>query len=50
MNTENLLKHHLLIIIHADLECLIEKINECKSNSENSSTTKVVEDLLQYII
>ena len=28
-------------IIYADLECLIEKIDGCKSNLENSSTTKV---------
>ena len=27
-------------IIYADLECIIEKIDECKNNSENSSTTK----------
>ena len=28
-------------IIYADLECMIEKIDGCKSNPENSSTTKV---------
>ena len=28
-------------IIYADLECIIEKIGECKYNPENSSTTKV---------
>ena len=28
-------------IIHADLECLIEKIDGCKNNSENSSALKV---------
>ena len=28
-------------IIYADLECLIEKIDGCKNNPENSSTTKV---------
>ena len=28
--------HHLLFI--ADLECLIEKIDECKNNLEYSST------------
>ena len=27
-------------IIYADLECIIEKIDGCKNNSENSSTTK----------
>ena len=26
-------------IIYADLECIIEKIDGCKNNSENSSTT-----------
>ena len=33
-------------IIYADLECLIEKIDGCKNNSENSSTTKVNEHIL----
>ena len=28
-------------IIYADLECSIEKIDGCKNNPENSSTTKV---------
>ena len=28
-------------IIYADLQCIIEKIDECKNNPENSSTTKV---------
>ena len=28
-------------IIYADLECIIEKIDECKNNPENSSATKV---------
>ena len=28
-------------IIYADLECVIEKIDKCKNNPENSSTTKV---------
>ena len=28
-------------IIYADLECTIEKIDACKNNPENSSTTKV---------
>ena len=27
-------------IIYADLECLIEKIDACKNNPENSSTNK----------
>ena len=30
-----------LFIIYADLECLIENIDECKNNLENSITTKV---------
>ena len=30
-------------IIHADLECLIEKIDGCKNNSEKSSLEKVGE-------
>ena len=28
-------------IIYADLECIIEKIDACKNNLENSSTTKL---------
>ena len=28
-------------IIYQDLECIIEKIDGCKSNPENSSTTKI---------
>ena len=32
-------------IIYADLECMIEKINECKNNHENSPTTKVSEHI-----
>ena len=28
-------------VIYADLECLIEEIDGCKNNLENSSTTKV---------
>ena len=31
--------------IYADLECLIEKIDEYKNNPENSSTTKVGEHI-----
>ena len=30
-------------IIYADLECIIEKIDRCKNNPENSSTLKVSE-------
>ena len=31
----------LLFIVYAYLECITEKIDGCKNNSENSSTTKV---------
>ena len=34
-----------LFIIYADLECLIEKTDGCKNNSENSFTTKVGEHI-----
>ena len=33
------------LIIYADLECLIENIDGCKSYPENSSTTKVGEHI-----
>ena len=33
-------------VIYADLECLIEQIDGCKNNPENSSTTKVSEHIL----
>ena len=32
-------------IIYADLECIIEKIDGCNNNPENSSTTKVSEHI-----
>ena len=32
-------------IIYADLECIIEKIDECENNPENSSTTKLSEHI-----
>ena len=32
-------------IIYADFECIIEKIDGCKNNPENSSTTKVREHI-----
>ena len=32
-------------IINADLECIIEKIDEYKNNPENSSTTKLSEHI-----
>ena len=32
-------------IIYADLECIIEKIDGCKNNLENSFTTKVSEHI-----
>ena len=34
-------------IIYADLKCTIEKIDTCKNNPENSSTTKIGQ-YLQY--
>ena len=33
-------------VIYADLECIIEKIDGCKTNSGNSSTIKVGEHIL----
>ena len=30
-----------LVIIYADLECLLEKINTCYNNPEESSTTEI---------
>ena len=33
------------IIIYADLECIIEKIDGCKNNPENFSTTNVSEHI-----
>ena len=32
-------------VIYADLECLIEKIDGCKNNPENSPTTNVDEHI-----
>ena len=32
-------------IIYTDLECMIEKIDGCKNNPENSSTTNVSEQI-----
>ena len=32
-------------IIYADFQCVIEKIDGCKNNSENSSTTKISEHI-----
>ena len=32
-------------VVYADLECIIEKIDGCKNNNENSSTTKVSEHI-----
>ena len=34
-----------LFIIYADLECIIKKIDGCKNNPENLSTTKVREHI-----
>ena len=35
-----------LFIIYADLQCIIEKVDECKNNLENSSTIKVSEHIV----
>ena len=32
-------------IIYVDLECTIEKINRCKNNPKNSSTTKFIKHI-----
>ena len=32
-------------IIHADLECIIQKVDVCKNNPENLSTTKLSEHI-----
>ena len=32
-------------VIYVDLQCLLEKIDECKNNPENPSTTKVGEQI-----
>ena len=34
-----------LFIIYADIDCIIEKIDGCKNNPENQSTTKVSEHI-----
>ena len=35
----------MLFIIYEDFECIIEKLDGCKNNSENSSTTKESKDI-----
>ena len=37
--------HEAPFIIFADLECLIEKTDECKNNPQTSSTTEVSEHI-----
>ena len=37
-------------IIYADLECIIEKIEGCKNNLENSSTTKVSKHIPSWFL
>ena len=32
-------------IIYADLDCMLEKIDACKNNSEKSSTTKASKNI-----
>ena len=34
-----------MIPVYADIECIIEKIDGCKNNPENSSTAKVSEHI-----
>ena len=34
-----------LFIIYTDLKCMLEKIDRCKNNPENSSTAKVKEHI-----
>ena len=43
INIQNLIIY--AFIIYADLECIIEKNDECKNNPENSSITKVNEHI-----
>ena len=35
----------MIIYIDLDLECVIKKIDGCKKNPENSSTTKLIEHI-----
>ena len=35
----------MVFIIYADLKCIIEKIDGCKNNPENSSTAKLSEHI-----
>ena len=37
-------------IIYADLECIIEKIEGCKNNLENSSTTKLSKHIPSWFL
>ena len=39
IKVKNLIKRHFFT--YADLKCIIKKIDGCKNNPENSSTTKV---------
>ena len=38
---ERSILHYSPFIIYADLECLLEKINTCYNNPEESSTTEI---------
>ena len=33
-----------IFLLHEDLECIIEKIDGCKNNPENSSAIKVIDE------
>ena len=37
-------------VTYADLECLIEKIDRCKNNPENSFTTKIRLNVYNVVI
>ena len=37
-------------VTYADLECLIEKIDRCKNNPENPSTTKIRLNVYNVVI
>ena len=38
-----------VLIVYAELECIIEKIDTCKYNPENSSITKESEHIYQVL-
>ena len=40
-NNQNQKSDKVPFIVYADIKCIIEKIDRCKKNPENSTTTKV---------